>query len=108
MSAPFDDNENTRIAQPDYPDYSSFEGPWNEDFESTYIFLFVFYTLLGFNKTGFKQNWVLTVYKIYIFHHKCQNSTITAKLFLIRELTVFSKKCQLTDKGEIHTVFSKL
>ena len=54
MSAPFDDNENTRIAQPDTPDYSSFEGPWNEDFESTYLFfLFVFYTLLGFNKTGF-------------------------------------------------------
>ena len=68
MTAPFDDNENTRIAQPDTPDYSSFEGPWNEDFESTcihillYFFLFVFYTSLGFNKTGFLRNWVLTVY----------------------------------------------
>ena len=58
MTAPFDDNENTRIAQPDTPDYSSFEGPWNEDFESTYFILFVFYnywvlTKLDFNKTGF-------------------------------------------------------
>ena len=57
MTAPFDDNENTRIAQPDTPDYSSFEGPWNEDFESTYLFvlhiLFVFYILLGSNKTAF-------------------------------------------------------
>ena len=42
MTAPFDDNENTRIAQPDTPDYSSFEGPWNEDFESTYHINFFF------------------------------------------------------------------
>ena len=57
MTAPFDDNENTRIAQPDTPDYSSFEGPWNEDFESTYLpiyfILSVFYILLDFNKTAF-------------------------------------------------------
>ena len=61
MSAPFDDNENTRIAQPDTPDYSSFEGPWNEDFESTYLFIFyLYFILLGLKKTGLKQNWVLT------------------------------------------------
>ena len=42
MTAPFDDNENTRIAQPDTPDYSSFEGPWNEDFESTYFIMFFY------------------------------------------------------------------
>ena len=52
MSAPFDDNENTRIAQPDTPDYSSFEGPWNEDFESTYFISFcIFFCILYF--TGF-------------------------------------------------------
>ena len=40
MTSPFDDNEQTRIAQPDTPDYSSFDyGPWNEDFESIYYFL---------------------------------------------------------------------
>ena len=57
MTAPFDDNENTRIAQPDTPDYSSFEGPWNEDFESTYLpiyfILSLFCILLDFNKTAF-------------------------------------------------------
>ena len=58
MTAPFDDNENTRIAQPDTPDYSSFEGPWNEDFESTYLFiLFYMYFILYWvlKKTGLKQ-----------------------------------------------------
>ena len=43
MTSPFDDNEQTRIAQPDTPDYSSFDyGPWNEDFESIYYFFVEF------------------------------------------------------------------
>ena len=45
MTAPFDDSEHTRIAQPDTPDYNSIELPWNEDFDSNfflYYFTFIY------------------------------------------------------------------
>ena len=36
MTAPFNDSELTQIDQPDDLNDSGFEGPWNQDFESTY------------------------------------------------------------------------
>ena len=36
MTAPFNDSELTQIDQPDDLNDSGFDGPWNQDFESTY------------------------------------------------------------------------
>ena len=40
MTAPFNDSELTQIDQPDDLNDSGFDGPWNQDFESTYQFFF--------------------------------------------------------------------
>ena len=48
MTAPFNDSELTQIDQPDDLNDSGFDGPWNQDFESTYPFLSTF----DFQKTN--------------------------------------------------------
>ena len=49
MTAPFNDSELTQIDQPDDLNDSGFDGPWNQDFESTYQFFF--YVIQIFKKT---------------------------------------------------------
>ena len=39
MTSTFNDSELNQIDQPDDLNDSGFEGPWNQDFESIYIFL---------------------------------------------------------------------
>ena len=70
MTAPFNDSELTQIDQPDDLNDSGFDGPWNQDFESTtYLPIFPYqkqisHFVMKNTAINFK---IISLFKFYAF-----------------------------------------